>query len=302
MLKIRLFAFFIIQTIFIAVIFAQQNTQDIFKEIEKRSKKLKKPKQIKDGFNPQFSTGILLTQSSYNNWQRGGENSLAWTLNNDGSLLYKKHTFEWITGLKTAFGQTRVGSQEFRKTEDRLEFESLCSKQIKKYLSPFVSFFLQTQFAPGYKYNFDSSNNQEIKTQISGFWDPAHLLQSIGSRLQPFPGMNVRLGFAAKEILTRKFKEYSGGKWYSIEAGMEVVANFNREILPKTHLKSDLRLFSAFERFQVIQMTWESHLSLKFNKFFSANIRLFIYYEPDITEKIQIKEIMGVGFSYSFFE
>jgi hypothetical protein len=49
-------------------------------------------------------------------------------------------------------------------------------------------------------------------------------------------------------------------------------------------------------------MVWDSQLSLKFNKILSADIKTLIYYEPDISNRLQIKEIFGIGISYSLFE
>lgn len=282
--------------------FTGASGQDIFKEIEKKNKSIKKPGELKEGWNPRFLSSVLLTQSSYTNWSRGGENSFAWTLNTDGQLTLKRKTFQLINGLKTSFGQARVSNPGFRKTEDRIEFESLISKQFKKYLSPFVSVFVQTQFAPGYLYSLDKASKQEVRTRISNFWDPAYLYESMGFRLLPVQGLNLRLGFAAKEVMTRKYRQYSEGKWATLQSGMEFVAGLNREIFERTRIKSDMRLFSPFLNLSEVQMVWESQLFLKFNKFLSANIRTFVYYEPDISSRLQIKETMGVGISYRLFE
>jgi hypothetical protein len=288
--------------IFFCSIYSQNSSQDIFREIEKKNKKILKPNQIRDGWNIRSHSSILLTQSSYTNWTRGGENSFAWTLNNDGQFIYYQKSIEWVNGIKTAFGQARVSSQGFRKTEDRIEFESLISKHYKRYLSPFFSIFVQTQLAPGYHYYFENSTQEEKRTKISNFWDPAYLYQSIGLRILPLQGLNLRLGFAAREVMTRKYRQYSENKWAIFQAGMEFVANFNREILPKTRMKSDMRLFSSFSNFNEVQMVWDSQLILKFNKIFSANVRALIYYEPDLSNRLQLKEILGIGISYSIFD
>jgi hypothetical protein len=293
---------FIVFFVFVCSIYSQNSSQDIFREIEKKNKKIQKPNQIKVGWNIKSHSSILLTQSSYTNWTRGGENSFAWTLNNDEQFIYYQKTIEWVNGIKTAFGHARVSSQGFRKTEDRIEFESLISKRYKRFLSPFFSIFVQTQLAPGYNYFIENSTQEEKRTEISNFWDPAYLFQSIGLRILPIQGLNLRLGFAAKEVMSRKYRQYSEDKWAIFRAGMEFVANLNKEILPQTRIKSDMRLFSSFSNFNEIQMVWDSQLILKFNKIFSANVRTLIYYEPNISTGIQLKEILGIGISYSIFE
>jgi hypothetical protein len=282
--------------------YSQDSSQDIFKEIDKKNKKVNKPDQLKEGWTPAFRTAILLTQSSYTNWTRGGENSFAWTFNNDGQLVYLKKSFEWLTGIKTAFGMARVGAQEFRKTEDRLELESLISRQIKKYLAPFFSIFVQTQFTTGYRYQVDPGTSQQVRIDISNFWDPAYLFQTIGFRMLPLQGLDLRLGFAAKEVMTKKFRQYSAGKRSTFYAGMELVANLNRDFFSNTRIKSDLRFFSSFGKLNKIQMVWDNQVILKFNKIFSANVRTLIYYETDISSKIQLQEILGIGISYILFD
>ncbi len=281
--------------------------QDIFKELEKKKRKTKsisarKSSGLENGWTPRVVSGILMTQSSYTNWNSGGENSLAWTLTNDDLLVYKQDALQWSSELNLAFGQTRVGDQRYRKTEDRFEFESTVSKKLRKFIRPFISAFMQTQLAPGYKYRTDKDTDQEIREQISGFWDPAFLYQSVGLSAAPMKGFEVRLGLAAKETVTRRFNSYTDGNWYNVQSGMELVSEFNRKILKDTRLKSNLRLFSSFRKFEEVQMVWDTRLSLKFNRFFSANVRTYLVYEPDVSLSLQIKEILGIGVEYSFFD
>ncbi len=284
-----------------------QSGDDIFKDLEKRKKTAKTivtkkyDEKIENGWNPRLATRILLTQSSYSNWTRGGENSLAWALNLDGLLLYKKDKLFWTNELKTAFGQSQLGSQGIRKTNDRFQMESTLSLHLRKYLTPFVSGLVQTQLAPGYKYTKISGTDDEIRIKISGFWDPAFLYQSAGLSVLPVKGFGVRLGLAAREIFTRKFHEYSDNRWYSVNSGMELVADLNRRLLDRTRVKSNLRMFSSFDNFLRVNMVWESELLLEFNRLFSANLKVNLYYEPDITLKMQIHEILGIGIRYDFF-
>ncbi len=280
---------------------------DIFKDWEKRKKsvkshiKKKKEEEFKNGWNPYMVSAVLLTQSSYKDWAKGGENSLAWTLNHDGLFVYRRNRFFMLIEFKTAFGQSKLGGQQIRKTEDRLQLETTLRFQVKKYLTPFVSNLIQTQFAPGYRYGNNPATGTEIREQISNFWDPAYVYQSLGLITLPAKGVSIRLGVAVREIFTRKFHNYSGGNWAQIDSGLELVYDFNRKVAQNTLVKSNFRLYSTFKDFQEVNVVWDNQLILKINKLFSANAKALLIYDPEVVKTMQIQEILGIGINYSFF-
>ncbi len=280
---------------------------DIFKDWEKRKKsakshiKKKKEEEFKNGWTPSMVSAILLTQSSYKDWSKGGENSLAWTLNHDGLFVYRKDRFFGLIEFKTAFGQSKLGSQQVRKTEDRLQLETTMRLRLKKYLTPFISNLIQTQFAPGYRYNKDPVTGAEAREQISDFWDPAYVYQSLGLVTIPTKGVSIRLGVAVREIFTRRFHNYSGGDWVQVDSGLELVYDFNRNVAQNTLIKSNFRLYSAFNDFQEVNIVWDNQLILKINKIFSANAKAMLIYDPEVIKTMQIQEILGIGINYSFF-
>ena len=67
-------------------------------------------------------SGLSLTQVSYTNWSKGGENSLAYTLSLDGTSRFSSAPSLWENQYRFAYGEARLGKgQGLRKTEDIID-------------------------------------------------------------------------------------------------------------------------------------------------------------------------------------
>jgi len=68
--------------------------------------------------------GILINQSSFDNWLAGGVNSFSGTLNFDYDIHYQSDQWDWITTLDAALGYAKnMGEDYYNKTEDQLEIK-----------------------------------------------------------------------------------------------------------------------------------------------------------------------------------
>ena len=101
------------------------------------------------------------------------------------------------------------------------------------------------------------------------------------------------------------------GKNMRNEFGGFLKMAFTKDIWKNVTLNSKLDLFSNYaEEPQNIDVNWEVLVSMKVNKFLSANINTRLIYDDDtkyIDEegvergaRVQFKEVLGIGLSYKF--
>ncbi len=121
---------------------------------------------VKYGWKNQVIAGLNLTQASFDNWARGGENSLAWQLKLDMNSTNDQERFIWVNNSKFTLGFAKVGDDEAKKSADLIDLESVYTRKLGKYLSPFVAVTGKTQFAAGFQFEGDT------KTKVSKFLDP----------------------------------------------------------------------------------------------------------------------------------
>jgi len=86
--------------------------------------------------------------------------------------------------------------------------------------------------------------------------------------------------------------------------------DFKKEVFANVTLSTDLTLFSDYLGTPAnIKVFWNLLINMKVNKYLSANFRTNMIYDDEIkiTDKdgnegprLQLKEILGIGFTWSF--
>src|SRR5208283_4618678 len=133
--------------------------------------------------------GFTATQVAYTDWVQGGENALAWDAALDGKSVYELPTYVWTTTYDFGYGNTRLGTEGTRNTDDKIDIASEFKYKVDAYVNPYAAATFKTQFATGYTY--DALGN---KTANSDFVDPAFITQSAGGGYQPIPEVKTRIG------------------------------------------------------------------------------------------------------------
>ena len=152
------------------------------------------------GWKHSLVAGLTLTQAAFTDWTQGGENALAYTISTDGKSVNDLELNNWTNTYKFAFGQTRLGNQGLRKTDDIIDLSSVFTYKVGSYVNPYGAVTVKTQFAKGFAY--DAAGNS---TQVSQFLDPAYLTQSAGAGYQPTKEIKTRFGIAVREVITNQF-------------------------------------------------------------------------------------------------
>jgi hypothetical protein len=248
---------------------------------------------------PKAVTGINLSQISFTNWKQGGEDAVSWTLFGNGSLYYKTIDWHFKNDLKIAFGKTKLGSSDFRTTDNELYFEIVISKRIGWGIDPYFSNTVRTALTKGFNYKTDPP------VEIANFFDPGYITQSLGFTYDQIPGIITRLGFAVQEIFSKGFTSYTDDigtpevEKIKIETGIESVISAEYTLMENILYKSRLRLFSQFESPDIWDVRWDNVIAAKVNKFISVNFVFLLIYEEAQIQKTQIKETLQIGVTYN---
>jgi hypothetical protein len=254
------------------------------------------------GWKNSLVTGLTLTQVAYTDWVQGGDNALSWTATADGTSTMNQPEMKWSNSYKFAFGQARLGSQGLRKTDDRIELESVLLYKAGLLVDPYAGATLKTQFAKGYTY--DASGGS---TEVSQFFDPAYLTQSAGVAYQPIKEVKTRLGLGVREVITNKFNQYADDpatpevEKTSVDGGLEWVTNLDWPIDENLLLTSELEVFGRFKKFDTPVVRSITSLTAKVSKYVVAILTVQTIKEPQVSSKTQIKETIALGLSYTIF-
>ena len=244
--------------------------------------------------------GLTLTQVSYTDWAQGGESSLSYTMSLDGKSTRDEQSFNWTNEYKFAFGQSRLGTQGLRKTDDKIDLSSVFTYKLGGYVDPYVAATVKTQFAKGFSY--DALGNQ---TAISGFFDPAFLTQGAGVGYQVSPEVKTRAGLALREVITNSFNQYSDDpatvtiEKKKVDGGLESVTNVEWLLMENVQLTSQLELFAAFKKLDEVIVRNNTTVTAKVNQYVTVIFNVQIVNERQITPRTQIKETLALGLSYT---
>ncbi len=251
------------------------------------------------GWGHRMLVGINLSQTSFTNWAPGGDNALAYTAWLKGNSTMEVEDYTWANTYKLAFGQSRLGNQDLRKTDDEIYLESVLIYKLRTKINPYVSASLRTQFADGFQYDAVGT-----PTQVSAFFDPAYLTQSAGVAYKISPVISTRLGIGLQETFSSTYgfaddRETVGFEKSRVEGGLESVTDVGWDIAENIRYVSKLSLFSPFKAMDEVNLRWDNVLAAKVHEFISAGIDVQVVNEKRVSPRTQIKEVIFIGFNYT---
>ena len=142
---------------------------------------------------------------------------------------------------------------------------------------------------------------------MSDFFAPAIWTQSLGITYDPDRWYTARLGFAVKETIVTidRLRPVYGNaldETVRVEAGLEFLAEAQREVFTNVLLTSRLSLFNAFNQLgnTAPDVVFENLLTLKVNDWLNTNLEFVTLYDKDTIDELQLKEVLSVGVAISF--
>lgn len=243
---------------------------------------------------------LNLTQVAFDNWSKGGENAVAWQTTASARFNYERPRYSWANSGGVAYGRTKLGDSDFRKSIDEIKLESVLNYKADAFLDPYVSVAALTQFTTGYRYQ------DTLRTATSDFFDPAYFTQSVGLGYKPSETFQTRAGLAVKETITRTFNDYADDpdtpevEKTRVEGGLDSVTDLRKRFNEQVLLTSKLEIFSNLQAAREIDVTWESELTAKVAEYLNVNLSFRLLYDSDVSAMRQIKQALAMGLTYTF--
>lgn len=295
-----------------AIIQAQSAEKDLIKKSEEAVKVISDT--TANGWSRKGTVTFLFNQANFNNWIAGGESNLSGTLGLNYELHYKSDNTTWDNRILANYGIIRTDNAEFsKKSDDRLELNSIYGKKAKGnwYYSFILNF--RTQFTTGYIYGKDT-NGAETRVENTGFFSPAYL--TFGPGIYYKKNDNFKLNFAP---LTSKFTfvddfytslpGYVDGSYFGVdvnksmryELGFYASGYYKFNIMKNVSAENLLNLYSNYlEDPQNVDIDYQINIVMTINKTLSANFTFQTIYDDNAFQGFQTRQVFGLGVNYGF--
>ena len=273
---------------------------DSLKAIEKAiNKELNSENSLKE-WSGEGRFTFLLNQSSYSNWISGGENTVAANILVNYDFNYKKNNWKWDNKVITSFGSSYINNQGYRKTDDRFEYNSVLAYNTGK--SWYFSFY--SNFITQYTRGFDYSQNP--KQLVSSTLSPAYW--SFGPGMFWRKNENYRVNIApATSRFTFVSRAFSGqygvaeGKRSVYGLGFNLSGYIKFKIIDNLVVENIVQLYSDYlDNPQNIDINHQANFFVNINKYLSMNVTLHVIIDDNAVNKVQFRQLFGLGFNYTF--
>lgn len=260
--------------------------------------------QENDTLNKWTSKGnfaLLANQSSFSNWQAGGDNNFSGTVNVNYDLNYKVEDWTWDNKFQVNYGITKLKGADAQKTDDRIEINSLLGKKASGnwYYSAFLNF----------KTQMDTGIDPDTEMRNSHFFSPAYLQVGPGMLWKKSDNLKVNIAPATSRfILVHDHFTALGtsfgveeGKTMRYELGASLSGYYKFELMPNVSVENILNLYSNYlEDPQNVDIDYQLNVVLKINKYLSTNLAFQAIYDDNAYKGFQVREMVGLGLNYTF--
>lgn len=255
--------------------------------------------------------GANFNQGSFSNWQAGGVNSIALGLLFNAKGEYAKDKTGWVNDLQLQYGFVKNQGQSFRKSVDRIFFDSKVSHKLSAKWSLFGNLNFQSQFTQGFKYGTDNAG-KETKIKISNLFAPAFITESIGLEYKPVSYFTVQFAPGAVRqtiVADDKVRATPTTAAYGVEPGkklrneialIQIVATFDKDIAKNVNFKARYQLYANYKDLGAIDNLLEAKLAAKVNEFMNVTLGVILLYDQDQSYQMQYAQSFALGFLYKF--
>jgi hypothetical protein len=256
------------------------------------------------------NASLLFNQSTFSNWVAGGENNISGNLGFNYDFNYKKRDWAWDNKVIASYGLVKTRNSAFaKKTDDRLEINSLLGKKATErwYYSAFVNF--KTQFTKGYLYSKDA-NGAEQRDEYTNFLSPAYLYAGVGMLYKRDDNFKINLS-----PLTSKFtfvdsgftlpnEGYFGvkeGDFMRYELGFNASMYYKLDVVANVTFENILNLYSNYlEETQNVDIDYQLNIVMKINRYLTTNLMFQTIYDDNAYRGFQVRQVFGVAVNYGF--
>ncbi len=250
---------------------------------------------------------LVFNQSSFSNWNSGGNNNIGIIGKINYNLSYKNGRNFLDNNIQLGYGFVASQGEASRKTEDYINLMSNYGYDVGKNFYLSTGFQFLSQFAAGYNYNL--TTEPKFENRISRFMSPGYLYAGVGILYNPsenfqviFRPVNGKFTFVTDPLLQKAGKYGLEKDSQSVRAELGALVNilYRLKIYKDINLVNQVNFFSNYiSHPERVDITYNGALNIKFNKFITTVISLDMLYDHDQMQKLQLKQTLGVGFSYN---
>jgi hypothetical protein len=270
----------------------------------------------KNGWETSGNFQFLFNQSAFNaEWTGGGTSQLAGNIILNYSTIYRFNRFTWDSRFDGEYGLNKTDEDEFyRKTNDRLELNSVLGYKTSEESNWYYSFFMNflTQFAKGYTFDEDEDGNT-TRTETTRFVSPGFLQIGPGMLWKKNDNFKVNIAPATSRFIfvNEMFTTtpgYEDGDYFGVDAGetmrYELGASVNAlakfDIVKNVNVENILLLYSNYlEDPQNVDINYTLAINMKVNEWLSTNFIFQTIYDDNAVGAFQVRQVFGLGVNYA---
>ena len=245
---------------------------------------------------------FIFNQSSFSNWASGGENTVAGNININYDFNYKQGNINWDSRIISGYGLSYLGAQGYRKTNDRLEVNSLLGVKTGNYW--FLSFIgnFRTQYANGFDYS------KKPKAVVSGFFSPAYLTFGPGMLWKKSDNLSINIAPATARytFVSNSFSGQFGvaeGKNAAFSLGFNLSSYYKLQLMENIEMENIITLYSDYlANVRNVDLDYQTNIRFKVNKNIKMHITFHTIIDDNASSRIQFRQLFGLGVNYSFHE
>lgn len=285
-------------------VFSQEKKEESSAPIERDTISVKK----QNNWNILGENSLSLTQNAFSNWLAGGTNSFGLNAKTDYEFNYKKGKYIWDNKISLAYGQISNEKEKPKKTDDNIFISSMYGNKIGNHWYGSIFMSLQTQIANGYDYS--AYPDYTPKNRRSSFMAPGYFTFGVGFEYKPegkfqlslYP-LTSKVTFVLDKKLQKKgnFGLRNDGDCEYMELGASAGIKYEVEVMKNIIWKNNLSFFSNYiSHIERVDIKYNTIFNMKVNDYISAILAFDALYDHDQLKKLQLKQTLGIGFSYTF--
>ncbi len=253
-------------------------------------------------------TALLFNQSAFSKWASGGINNVSLALDVDYEINYKENGWSWDTKGKASYGLSYLEGDKFlKKTNDRLEINSLLGKEFTDTWSYSSILNFKSQIARGYRFGTDGEG-EETRSLKTHFFSPAYLQFGVGLywkkskdawvNIAPF---TQRITFVSRQFTDdlKNGKTYFGvlkGANHLFELGASITGFYKIEAMKNVFIENRLAVYSDYlGKPENIDFDYTLAAEMKVNELISTKLEVQFIYDDNAVQALQAREVFGFG-------
>ena len=272
------------------------------------------PKDTVSYWKSKGNVSLLFNQSNFSNWTAGGENNLSGNFGLNYGLEYAKDDWTWDNKLMASYGLVKTKNASFeKKTDDRLEFNSILGKKAVGNWSYSAFLNFRTQITKGYVYGKDV-NGAEIRTESTDFLSPGYLTFGPGMLYKKDDNLKINIAPATSKLtfvddFYTSQPGYVDGSYFGVDANESMRYEFGfygsvyykLNIMANVSAENILNLYSNYlEETKNVDVDYSLNIVMKINRYLSTNLSFQAIYDDNAFQGLQTRQVFGVGVNYGF--